>query len=59
MPTYSYVCQIGHPYTETRGISDPQQRNICPKPGCAKELKRKFENTAVIFKGKGFYSNGG
>ncbi len=53
MPTYSYACEIGHPYIETRGISDPQQRTTCPKPDCAKKLKRKFENTAVVFKGKG------
>lgn len=59
MPTYSYECLNGHPYKEERGMRDPQQRTTCPKPGCGKELKRKFETSPIMFKGPGFYSKGG
>lgn len=59
MPTYQYVCEVGHPYEEVRGMSDPQQRTVCPKPDCAKPLKRKFETAPIMFKGRGFYSTGG
>jgi putative FmdB family regulatory protein len=59
MPTYAYECEEGHPYEEARGMSDPQQREVCPKPDCAKSLRRKFESSSILFKGRGFYSTGG
>lgn len=60
MPTYEYECEAnGHPYDETRGMSDPQQRTICPKPDCGSPLKRKWNTPPITFKGRGFYANGG
>lgn len=59
MPTYSYECELGHPYEEVRAMTDPQEREICPKPDCGKRLRRKFETSPILFKGRGFYSTGG
>jgi len=59
MPTYNYRCTTGHPYSEYRGMTDPQQRTTCPKPDCGATLLRVFESTPITFKGRGFYSTGG
>ena len=59
MPTYVYTCEVGHVYKEVRKMSEPQQRTTCPKPDCATTLKRKFDTSPIMFKGKGFYSTGG
>jgi putative FmdB family regulatory protein len=59
MPTYCYTCESGHPYEEVRAMSEEQQRTVCPKPDCAKPLKRVFETAPIMFKGRGFYSTGG
>lgn len=60
MPTYDYKCEAnGHPYREVRPMSEDQQRTTCPKPDCGSPLKRVFESSPVLFKGRGFYSTGG
>lgn len=59
MATYEYVCTNGHPYTEVRGMTEEQQRTLCPKPDCSTPLKRVYSSAPVIFKGKGFYKTGG
>lgn len=59
MPTYTYRCEDGHPYSETRPMDADQSRTICPKPDCGKRLHRVFQSVPTHFKGRGFYSTGG
>lgn len=59
MPTYEYVCQNGHEYTEIRGMSENQKQTTCAKPDCGTKLMRKFSAPPITFKGSGFSSNRG
>lgn len=54
MPSYEYVCENEHTYTEVRSIHEDQQVSECPE--CGTELKRVFESTPVTFRAGGFYS---
>lgn len=57
MPTYEYICDSGHPFTEVRSIHEEQQQTTCPTEGCGAPLKRVYGDTAAIFRGAGYYSN--
>lgn len=60
MPTYKYQCEKNsHSYSETRSMNEDQAKTVCPKPDCGSPLKRVFETSAIMFKGRGFYSTGG
>ena len=60
MPTYEYVCKDhGHPYEETRGMSEKPRRTICVKPDCGSKLVRKFSTPPITFKGGGFNATRG
>lgn len=60
MATYEYKCKANnHDYVEVRSMDAPQQRTVCPKPDCSSELIRVFGTSAIMFKGRGFYSTGG
>jgi len=54
MPSYEYICENGHPYTEVRSIHADQEVFKCLE--CDAELKRVFESTPVTFEGNDFYS---
>ena len=59
MPTYEYVCENGHPYTEVRGINDEDSVTTCAEDGCGSKLKRVFSAPPITFKGGGFSSSRG
>jgi putative FmdB family regulatory protein len=59
MPTYSYVCERGHLYEETRGMSENPKRITCENPECGTKLIRKFTAPAIEFKGTGFNAKRG
>lgn len=54
MPVYEYVCEEGHTYSETRGITEDQVRSTCAEEGCDAKLKRVFSAPPITFKGTGF-----
>jgi putative FmdB family regulatory protein len=55
MPSYEFICENGHTYTEVRSIHEDQKVFKCPE--CDAELKRVFESTPVSFRAGGFYAN--
>lgn len=55
MPSYDYVCENKHPYTEVRSIKEDQKQKECPE--CGSQLARVFESTPVIFAAPGFYAS--
>lgn len=59
MPTYLYVCENGHEYEETRGMTEEPKRTTCENPGCSTKLVRKFTAPAIEFKGTGFNASRG
>jgi putative FmdB family regulatory protein len=52
MPTYEYICEKKHIYTEERGISEDQKQIECPK--CKTLLKRIYNPPTIIYNGVGF-----
>lgn len=59
MPTYLYVCENGHDYEETRGMTEEPKRTTCANTDCSARLVRKFTAPAIEFKGTGFNANRG
>lgn len=59
MPTYLYVCENGHEYEETRGMSEEPKRTICDMSDCGTKLVRKFTAPTISFKGTGFNTTRG
>lgn len=60
MATYEYVCIAhNHPNVQIRPMAEDQTIFECEVEWCASELKRVYDNNAVIFKAKGFYKTGG
>lgn len=59
MPTYLYVCELGHEYEEIRGMSEEQRSSICIRPDCGTKLIRKFSAPPISFKGSGFNASKG
>lgn len=60
MPTYDYKCEAnGHPYTETRAMTEDQKQTTCTETDCASPLKRIFDSPPVTFNGVGFNARRG
>lgn len=59
MPTYLYVCERGHEYEETRGMTEDPKLSTCAKPDCGTKLIRKFSAPSITFKGTGFNTSRG
>ena len=59
MPTYSYKCENGHDYEETRGMTEKPRRSICAEEGCDGRLIRVFGAPSITFNGTGFNSKHG
>lgn len=53
MPTYSYACKsCGQAFDIHQSFTD-DALTVCPN--CGGELRKKFGNVGVVFKGGGFY----
>lgn len=53
MPTYSYACKnCGQAFDVHQSFTD-EALTVCPN--CGGELRKKFGNVGVVFKGGGFY----
>jgi putative FmdB family regulatory protein len=59
MPTYSYKCENGHEYEETRGMSEEPKQTTCAEGGCGTKLVRKFTAPTITFNGTGFNTSRG
>ncbi len=59
MPTYSYKCENGHEYEETRGMSEEPKRLTCAEEGCGTKLVRVFTAPTITFNGTGFNASRG
>lgn len=57
MATYDYICSNEHSYVEERPMTAEQIVTNCPE--CGELLRRVFNTTPIMFKGRGFYSTGG
>jgi putative FmdB family regulatory protein len=57
MPTYEYICEKRHIYTEERSIAEDQKQIECPK--CKTPLKRIYNSPTIIFNGTGFNKSRG
>ena len=60
MASYDYVCETyKKPYTEHRGMNEPQKQQTCVEDTCEGKLLRVFNAPPITFKGSGFSSTRG
>lgn len=59
MATYEYICADGHSNIQVRGMSEEQVVFTCEQETCNAWLKRVWEASPIVFKGRGFYKTGG
>ena len=59
MPTYAYICENGHEYEETRGMTEEPLRTTCANDACGTRLVRKFTAPVITFNGTGFNASRG
>ena len=59
MPTYEFICSNGHYVEQERTVDERNNETFCQEQECGKPLNRVFSKPSIVFKGRGFFSNGG
>ena len=59
MATYEYTCDNNHVYVDERPMKEDDKVVNTPCEICEQPLKRIWDSSPTIFKGRGFYSTGG